>query len=186
VRVAWEPRRREGEALASDAVRLMRDMGMIHCADISKHDPEVYSDILYSRLFGRGRQNIYQFDDEELREIHAKATKSEIETAVLAFHGVKMYSDAARFKTYVGTGKFPMVTGSIGLDSVQEVLAEDARFPSSRSSLTEHQGWKLVDLTPSKRCRISEILENIPDKTYRSISEVVDAVRSSGALPDDA
>ncbi len=95
-----------------------------------------------------------------------------------------MYSDAARFKSYVMTGEFPMATGSTGFDSVQEVLAEDARFPSSRSSLIAHQGWKLVDLTPSRRCRVSEILERIPDKTYRSVSEVVDAVRSSAALKE--
>jgi len=186
MRVAWEPRRREGQALGSDVAALMRDMEMIHCVDISKQDPEVDSDILYSRLFGHGKQNIYQFSDEELKEIQAKVTKPEIETAVLAFHGVKMYNDAARLKLYVRTDKFPMATMSIGLDSVQEVLAEDAIFPSPRSSLIEHQGWKLVDLTSSRRCRISEILERVPNKTYRSISEVVDAVRSSGALPDDA
>jgi len=182
VSVAWEPRRREGQALGSDVTRLMRDMEMIHCVDISKQDPEVDSDILYSRLFGHGKQNIYQFNDQELKEIHTKAAKPEIETAILAFHGVKMYSDAARFKSFVKTGEFPMVTGSTGLDSVQEVLAEDARFPSSRSSLLEHQGWKLVDLNRSRRCRVSHILEQIPDRTYNSILEVVDAVRSSQAL----
>jgi len=182
IRVAWEPRRLSGRALGAEMVELIRDMGMIHCVDISKQDPQVESDVLYSRLFGRGKQNIYQFSDEELREIRGKAVKPGIKVAVLAFHGVKMYSDAARLKSYVKTGEFPMATGSTGLDSVQEVLAEDARFPSSRSSLIDHQGWKLVDLTRNRRCRVSHILEQIPDRTYHSVLEVVDAVRFSQAL----
>jgi len=182
VRVAWEPRRRGGMGLEADLARLIMDMGMIHCVDISKQDPEVDSDILYSRLFGHGKQNIYQFSDEELKEIDQKVARPDIEMAVLAFHGVKMYKDAARFKSYAKTGQFPMATGSTGLDSLEEVLVEDAGFPSSRGSLIEHQGWKIVDLTVSRRCRVSEILDQIPERTYHNVSEVIDAVRSSGAM----
>jgi len=182
VRVAWEPRRPGDGPLGAELARLIADTGMIHCVDISKQDPEVDSDILYSRLFGHGKQNVYQFSDEELKDIRQRVDKPDPEMAILAFHGVKMYKDAARLKSYVEAGRFPMATGSTGLGSLQEVLAEDARFPSSRGSLIEHQGWKLVDLTPSRRRRVSEILEHIPVRTYHSASEVVDAVRSSGAL----
>ncbi len=62
-----------------------------------------------------------------------------------------MYKDAARLKTYKETGKFPMVTKSTGLHSLEEVLSEDARLPSTKAELIRHQGWKLIDLTKTER-----------------------------------
>jgi len=50
-------------------VGLMRDMEIIHCTDISREMPAVDSDIMYTRLFGHGEHNLYQFDDAELLKI---------------------------------------------------------------------------------------------------------------------
>jgi hypothetical protein len=84
-----------------------------------------------------------------------------------------MYKDAARFKIYTETGVFPKATGSIGLDSVEEILKEDAVFPSSKQDLIEHQGWKIIDLREKERIRASTVLEQMPDKTYHNIPEVL-------------
>ena len=52
-RLSWEIRGRTGQG----TVGLMRDMGIIHCIDISQEMPALDSDILYSRLFGHGEHN---------------------------------------------------------------------------------------------------------------------------------
>ena len=103
------------KALLKNLVRLLEDQDITHCVDISREDPFMESDVLYTRLFGKGAHNVYQFTDEELEEIDRKVTSGKYKRAYVTFHGVKMYKDAARFKTYKQTGKFPKVTGSVGL-----------------------------------------------------------------------
>ena len=173
VRVAWEVRRAKAESLHPNLVRVMQDHNIIHCVDISKEEPMFKSDILYTRLFGKGVRNIYQFTDEELKEIDEKATGGDHDKVALCFHGVKMYKDAARYKVYKQTGKFPMVTKSTGLNSLREVLSEDAKFPSTKQRLLRHQGWKVIDLTLTRRVHASEVLEKLPEQTYHSLEGVI-------------
>ncbi|MFQ6065501.1 MAG: DUF72 domain-containing protein [Candidatus Bathyarchaeia archaeon] len=178
IRLALEIRGAK-QPLNPDLVKTMQDCNMIHCVDLSKdEEPAFKSDILYSRLFGKGPQNIYQPTDEELRKIDRKASKGDHRKVAVSFHFVRMYKDAARFKIYKQTGKFPMVTKSTGLTSLQEVLHEDAKFPSNKTELINHQGWKLIDLTETKRVHASYILEKLPEKTYNSINEVVETLTS--------
>jgi len=173
IEIAWEIRRPRNALVPSELLELMREHEIIHCVDLCKREPEVKSDILYTRLFGKGSHNIYQFTDEELEEIDEKSNRREFRRAVLTFHGVKMYKDAARLKTYKLSGKFPMATGSTGAESLREVLSEDAKFPATKKKLIEDQGWKIIDLTPEKRVHASELLQAIPEKIYNSIDEVI-------------
>jgi len=125
IRLSWEIRGRKGQG----TVELMRDIGIIHCTDISQEMPAVDSDILYSRLFGHGENNLYQFDDAELLQIDEQVNKIRPGEAYLTFHGARMYSDAARLKVYEKSGTFPRVTKAAGLASLKTVLEEDAKFP---------------------------------------------------------
>ena len=178
IRVALEIRGTE-RPLNPALVKTMQDYNMIHCVDLSKdEEPTFKSDILYSRLFGKGPHNIYQPTDDELRKMDKKASKGDHKTVAVSFHFVRMYKDAARFKIYKESGKFPMVTKSSGLGSLAEVLREDAKFPSNKRELIRHQGWKLVDLREDKRVHASYMLEKLPEKTYNSISEVVQSLKS--------
>jgi len=178
VRVALEMRGGE-RSLNPGLVKVMEDYNMIHCVDLSKDEEPAYqSDVLYSRLFGKGPHNVYQPTDEELRKIDRKASRKKHKTVAVSFHFVRMYKDAARFKIYKETGKFPMVTKSTGLDSLTEVLREDARFPSSREELIRHQGWKLIDFTEDKRVHATYMLERLPEKTYNSVDDVVETLKS--------
>jgi hypothetical protein len=77
---------------------------------------------------------------------------------------------------YKKTGKFIPVTSFTGVDSVRAVLSEDAEFPSSKAKLIEHQGWKVVDVSAEKRVHLSELLANMPEKTYNGIDEVAEAL----------
>jgi len=178
VRVALEMRSPD-RSLNPDLVRMMQDYNMVHCVDLSKDEEPAYeSDILYSRLFGKGPHNIYQPTDDELRKIDRKASSGKHKTVVVSFHFVRMYKDAARFKIYKETDKFPMVTKSTGLGSLTEALQEDAKFPSSKQELVRHQGWKLIDLTEDNRVHATYMLERLPEKTYNSIDEVVETLQS--------
>jgi len=153
---------------------------MIHCIDLSKDEEPAYkSDILYSRLFGKGYHNIYQPTDLELKEIDRKVIKEEPKTAIINFHFIRMYKDAARFKIYQKTRKFPMVTKFTGISSLEEVLTEDAHFPSNKQYLMDHQGWKLVDMTVDKRVYASDLLQRLPEKTYNSVTEVIKMLKST-------
>jgi len=178
IRVALEIRG-ANKPLNPDLVKTMQNHDMIHCVDLSKDEEPAYaSDILYSRLFGKGRHNIYQPTDQELKKIDRRASKRDHKTVAISFHFVRMYKDAARLKIYKKTGKFPTVTKSTGQRSLIEVLQEDAGFPSSKKKLIRHQGWKLIDLTKDERVHASYMLEKLPEKTYNSLNEVVQTLNS--------
>jgi uncharacterized protein YecE (DUF72 family) len=169
VRLAWEVR----SPMTTKVTRLMQEFNIIHSVDLSREEPSFKSDVVYSRLFGKGKHNIYQFTDAELVEIDERLTKSNPRIAAISYHGVRMNTDAIRFKQYKSTGVFPSVTSFTGIDSARQVMSEDARFPSSKAELIEDQGWKVIDLAPSKRVHLADLLSKIPDKKYCDLDEVV-------------
>ena len=181
IRVAVEFR---GGPPTDRVLKLMEKNDAIHCVDISREQPRYESDILYTRLFGKGQDNIYEFDDDELRDIASKASAPKFEKSILAFHGVRMYRDAARLKAFLKAGDFPTITGQAGLDSLRTVLEEDARFPVQKAELVNLQGWKLFDLNPKKRVRAHEYLSKLPDGTYSSLDSVISSLE--GTLPRES
>jgi hypothetical protein len=151
----------------------------LHSIDISTQDPKVESSILYSRLFGKGKENVYEFDDNELQDIATKASGAKFEKSILAFHGVRMYRDAARLKTFLNSGKFPSLTDHVGLESLGEVLKEDAGFPTTKSRLVGEQGWKLYDRSAQERARAGEVLEKLPEGAYRTLDDVLASLKGT-------
>lgn len=164
-----------------EMVRLMQDRGVVHSVDLLKGEtPAHEADILYSRLFGKGYHNLYQPKDDEL--VHLNDFASGFSRAYLTFHGARMYSDAARMKAYTKTGIFPRITKSVGLDSLREILAEDARFPSTKAELLHDQGWKLFENDPSGRARVGDVLGKLPEGTYGSLEDVLRVAKGGGDL----
>ena len=175
VRLVWEIR----APMNQQAIDLMNDFNIINCEDISKTKPQEWSDVGYTRLFGKGKHNIYQFTDEELQEIDKNAAESKAKVVVMSYHGLRMNTDALRFKQFKLTGNFPQVTSSTGLESARAVLSEDAVFPSTKQTLITDQGWKVVDLTAEKRVHLSDLLSKIPEKKYGSLNEVTTALEAT-------
>jgi uncharacterized protein YecE (DUF72 family) len=173
IKLAWEIRRR----VAKETIDLMHDLGIIHCTDISKEMPSTDSNILYSRLFGHGEHNLYQFDDSELLDIDTKIGEKNLKKAYLTFHGARMYKDAARLKVYQKSRTFPNITKTTGLASLKTVLEEDSKFPTTKSELIEKQGWKVFDLSDTEHIHASAPLEKLPDRKYGSIEEVIGALK---------
>ncbi|MBT8171660.1 DUF72 domain-containing protein [Candidatus Bathyarchaeota archaeon] len=160
--------------LSSTLVNQLRDLEIIHCVDLLKGTkPAYHSEVLYTRLFGKGYHNIYQPLDSELKQIIHKASEEGIKKAVITMHSNKMFKDAARLKIYKESGIFPMVTQSTGVDSLIEVLKEDASFPINKSELISSQGWKIIDQTSKKRIRVLDCLQKLPEKTYYVIEDII-------------
>jgi len=174
-RIVWEVRRRS-KPIPPRLVALMQESNIIHCVDLSKEEPIVDSDTVYTRVFGKGEHNLYQFTDEEIMEIDERIARRTPETAVVSYHNVKMYKDAARYKIYRETGKFPAVTMAKGQQSLREVLIEDAAFPATKQELVKRQGWKVIDLTEERRVHAYTLLERLPDKQYGSVEEVLNSL----------
>ena len=169
VQLAWEVR----STITPKLGDLMRDMEIVNSVDLSREKFPQKTDIIYTRLFGKGRHNIYQFIDEELMEIDQRILKAEAKTAFITYHGVRMNSDASRFKHYKETGRFLPVTAFTGIDSIRSALEEDAKFPCTKTGLVKHQGWKVVDLTMDRRVHLSKMLSKLHEKTYGNIQEVI-------------
>lgn len=178
LRLALEIRGLKSSQMPSGLLRAMQDYNVVHCTDLSKGEMPAYeSEILYTRLFGMGKHNVYQPTDGELSEIDNRASGGKSKRIVMSFHFVRMYKDAARLKTYKQTGKFPMITRSTGLASLEEILSEDARFPSTKQELIRDQGWKIFDLTETERIHVEDLLEKLPDATYNNLGEVTDRLK---------
>ena len=158
-------------------LKTLQDHDAAYSVDISNQDPKVESRILYTRLFGKGKENIYEFDDSELQGIAGKASSPKFEKSILAFHGVRMYRDAARLKIFLNSGRFPSLTGQVGLESLSEVLMEDAVFPTSKFQLVREQGWKLFDKTTEERARTRVVLERLPEGAYGTLDDVLASLR---------
>lgn len=174
LRLALEIRGVRPSKLPAELLRFMQDHDILHCTDVSKGEMPAYdSDVLYTRLFGKGEHNVYQPTDEELTEIDNKVSNSNSQKIVMSFHFVRMYKDAARLKIYKQTGKFPKVTRSTGLSSLEEVLSEDALFPATKQELMRNQGWKVFDLNEDKRAHARYLLQNLPERTYSNLDEVI-------------
>ena len=176
MRLAWEIRVPSGDRRAN-LLSVLEAHDVIHAVDLSKEDPAYESDILYSRLFGKGFHNVYQFTNPELEEIDRKVKGSGAEKAYLSFHGTRMYKDAARISLYETSGNFPKVTRGIGVDSVIEVLSEDARFPANTSELVRHQGWKVVEWKDNQQLRLSDLFSRIEERRFENLSEVKAALQ---------
>ncbi len=177
-RLGLEARAHAAGRLPPSLARAMEDLGILDVVDLSHATPRLESDALYTRIFGKGDFNAYQLDDEEMREIERAGRDAK--TAAYAFHGVRMYQDAARFLAFRRTGVFPPATDSVGLDSLAEVLAPDARFPATREELIRDHGWKVLDLDAAKRAHAEHLLGRLPRGTYRTLEDVLAALRPNG------
>ena len=175
MRLGLEARAHRSGPLPPAVQKSMEDLDILDVVDLSQTTPRVESDTIYTRLFGPGPHNVYEFDDEELRQID-RAGGDAVRVA-LAFHGVRMYKDAARFLTFKRTGSFPAATSGVGLASLEEVLRPDARLPATREDLLRHHGWKVIDLDRSTRVHAARLLTKLPGRTFGTLE---DALRALG------
>ena len=177
-RLGLEARAHAERPLPPAARAVLEGLGVLDVVDRTRSEPRIEQDTVYTRIFGKGEHNVYELDDEELRSLDR--VRGDARAVAYAFHGVRMYKDAARLLTFRRTGSFPPATGSVGLASLAEVLAPDARFPADRESLVREHGWKVVDVTPERRDHATVFLARLPKGTYRDLEGVLEALGGSG------
>ena len=179
VRIALETRGTEGSIYPRELLNLMQEYNIVNSVDLLRGELPAYkSDILYSRLFGKGEKNIYQPTDQELKEIDIRAKTGKFKKVVLSFHSQRMYKDAGRLKIYKQTGKFPNVTNAIGLSSLREILKEGNIFPATKEQLIKYHGWKLFDYTKEKRVLAIKFLHKLPSREFQNVNQVIELLRS--------
>ncbi len=184
VRIALEARAYRTKPLPSTVASAVRDIGGIDVVDVSKGDlPRVESDVLYTRLLGKGSQNLWEFTDQELREIDVAARSQESDRMVFAFHGVRMYRDAARFIELRSSGKTPPVTRGRGMRALEEILRPDATFPSTGEDLLRDHGWKVLTMEDGRNVHASDYLRHLPPGPFGSLQEVLMAVPIGPGAP---
>ncbi len=181
MRLGLEARAHAEGPLPAAVARTLEREGILDVVDLSRGPPRVESTEVYTRLFGKGEHNVYEFDDDELRDLDRRG--NDAVRVAYAFHGVRMYKDAARFLTFRRTGVFPPATGSTGLDSLAEALEPDARFPSSREALLREHGWKVIDLDASRKTHARVVLDHLPPGTYADLGAVLKSLQSVGGVP---
>jgi uncharacterized protein YecE (DUF72 family) len=176
--VALEARAYAERDLPAPLAATMEELDIADAADFSRQEPRTEATIAYGRLFGQGKGNRWEFTDDELLEAQVRAESRKGDHVVYAFHGVRMYKDAARFLTYVRTGKFPKATRSTGVGSLEEVLKDGAEFPATKDDLVREHGWRVVDVTADRRTHASELLDRLAAGRYSSAKDVGDALRA--------
>lgn len=174
-RLGLEARAHASGRLPPPLRKVMEDRRILDVVDISRQTPRLPDGEVYTRLFGKGEHNAYEFDDAELRAIGSAAGDAVRRTFV--FHGVRMYRDAARFLTFRRTGSFPRAEGPTGLASLECAIAPDARFPAARDALVSRHGWKVVDLDADTRVHAAVLLDRLPARRYASLEDLLTALR---------
>jgi len=179
--VVWETR---GPAWEKTEIRkklaeTLKKLDVPHVTDPFKTSPVYTGKIAYFRLHGLGEKlYYYQYSDKELEKLHkiVESYEEKTEDVYVLFNNLSMFDDAARFVYYIENGKFPSLTGAVGIESVRNVLSK-TRYPTNKSLLLKRVGWKLVEVKEGRQIRLEELLKEIPSRTYENVDELLKEIK---------
>jgi len=184
--LVWETRGPEWEKpeVVEKLSQVLSRLNVVHVTDPFRVLPAYTSQIAYFRLHGLGKElYYYQYTDEELRRLGETAKKFEDEskTVYVLFNNLSMFEDGLRFMQYLSSGKFPKITGTVGLESIKSVIAK-TRYPAPKSMLVKKVGWRLVEIEEGQQVRLAELLTELPSKTYKNAEELLNALKTAKKL----
>ncbi len=135
--LVWETRGPEWEKpeVYEKLSQVLNQLDVVHVTDPFRVLPAYTSQTAYFRLHGLGKElYYYQYTDGELRRLGEITKKFEAEgkTVYVLFNNLAMFEDGLRFMQYLSTGKFPKITGSVGLGSIKSVV-EKTRYPAQKA-----------------------------------------------------
>ncbi len=168
INLIWEIRGYEKyPKMESELLQILSEYNLTHCTDVSREMPLYTTSLFYTRIFGQGNQNMWQFDDQEIKVLHDRVENTRRKSdVVVSFHTMRMERDSARYQEYSKNQTFIPATDSVGLDSILDVIKEYNKFPISKLELLEAHGWKVIDMEKDVRIRASKILEKLPNRSY--------------------
>ncbi|MHA1277280.1 MAG: DUF72 domain-containing protein [Candidatus Helarchaeota archaeon] len=167
IALVWEPRGARWTDPPKKAAfkRILTNYNLTHCIDITKEKPLHSAEISYTRIFGKGRKNQWQFDDAEIQELHNRASDLP-KTTYVTFHTQRQTHDAARMKAFDETGRLVSVSGAYGVNSVMLAVDEYQKYPITKQELLDAHGWKIIDISENRRVRANKLLRNLPDTEF--------------------
>lgn len=179
--IVWETRGPSWEenGVREKLAKALQELDVSHVTDPLRGMPTYTGSIAYFRLHGLGaRMYYYQYTDEELKRLHELVRPLEEggKEVYVLFNNLSMFDDGLRFMHYLENGCFPSLTGQTGLESVKSVMTR-TRYPATKSVLLKRLGWRLVEVEEDKQVRLSELLEDIPSKSYKNVEEVLREIR---------
>lgn len=174
----WEPRGDEWTVgpVKDKLKTILRKNSVTHCTDISRTMPLHSTSISYTRVFGKGQNNQWQFDDQEIRFLHERVLELP-KTTYMTFHTQRQTHDAARMKTFDETGRLINTTGKYKINSIMVAIDEYQKYPIAKSELLSAHGWKLIDITKDKRIRAGEILNKLPSIEFKTKKELKEHIK---------
>jgi len=184
--LVWETRGPEWEKpeVVEKLRQVLSRLNVVHVTDPFRVLPAYTGQIAYFRLHGLGKElYYYQYTDEELRRLSeiAKNFDAKGKTVYVLFNNLSMFEDGLRFMHYLSSGKFPKITGAIGLESIKSVIAK-TRYPAPKSMLVKKVGWRLVEIEDGKQVRLAELLAELPSRTYKNAEELLNALKTAKKL----
>jgi len=184
--LVWETRGPEWEKpeVYERLRQVLSSLDIVHVTDPFRVLPAYTSQTAYFRLHGLGEElYYYQYTDEELGRLGeiAKNFEAEGKTVYVLFNNLSMFEDGLRFMQYLSSGKFPKITGTVGLESVKSVIAK-TRYPAPKSMLVKKVGWRLVEIEEGKQVRLAELLAELPSKTYKNPEEILKELKAAKKL----
>lgn len=184
--LVWENRGSEWEKpeVYERLCRVLSSLEVGHVTDPFRVLPAYTGRTAYFRLHGLGEKlYYYQYSDMELRKLKelVKPFEDEGKTVYVLFNNLSMFEDGLRFMEFLANGKFPKITGSVGLESVKSVVGK-TRYPAAKSMLIKRVGWRLVEVEEGKQARLAELLADLPSKTFKSAEELLKELKAAGKL----
>ncbi|MEM3090992.1 MAG: DUF72 domain-containing protein, partial [Candidatus Bathyarchaeia archaeon] len=184
--LVWETRGAEWEKpeVYERLGQVLSSLNVVHVTDPFRVLPAYTSAIAYFRLHGLGKElYYYQYSDMELQRLRdiVKPFDDEGKTVYMFFNNLSMFEDGLRFMEFLTKGKFPKVTGSVGLDSIKSVV-ERTRYPSPKSMLIKKVGWRLVEVEEGKQVRLADLLAELPSKTFKNAEELLKDLKAAKKL----
>jgi len=179
--VVWETRGSAWDIsdIKEKLAERLEALNVVHVTDPFKALPVYTDNLAYFRLHGLGKElYYYQYTDDELKQLRRLVQPFERDgkDVYVLFNNLAMFEDGLRFKSYIETGKFPSLTGTVGIESVKSVIGK-TRYPVEKSTLLKRLGWRLVEIEEGKQIQLSELLKEMPSKTYKDFQEVLRGIR---------
>lgn len=184
--LVWETRGPEWEKpeVYERLGQVLSSLDIVHVTDPFKVLPAYTGLTAYFRLHGLGKElYYYQYSDVELRKLRdiLKPLEEEGKTVYVLFNNLSMFEDGLRFMEYLAKGKFPKITGSVGLESIKSVV-EKTHYPVPKSILIKKVGWRLVEVEEGKQVRLAELLAELPSKTFKNAEELLKELKVAKKL----
>jgi hypothetical protein len=131
------------------------------------------ANLSYTRVFGLGVKNQWEFADSEIKTLHARASElSTNRNTYVTFHTQRQTADAARLKAFDETGRLINTTGKYEVNSMLVAIDEYRKYPITKKELLAAHGWKIIDLKNDKRIRAQEVLKKLPDIEFKTKKEL--------------